>query len=643
MANGYEPTPEQRAILAHEPGRDGRVLAGPGTGKSATVVALITKLLERDPPPRIRLLTFTRAATAELAEKIADHPEAAVERPSTIHSFAISALLSNPGSADFPNPLRIADSWEMRAIIERDLAVMTGVTPTQVRRQLIPEMAANWESLEPHHHPDVDEATRNRFLGAWDQHRRIYGYTMLAELPDLMRRALESHGDLEGLDYDLLVVDEYQDLNACDLRVLRLLAERGTAVLGVGDDEQSIYGFRMAAPEGILRFPVDYPGSADYTLTVSHRCGTSIIAWARHVIEGEPSRNPDRPALTAADGAPAGEVALLSFPSNVTEARGVATLIQSLVEQEGLDPSEIVVMFRGDHNAVFSDPIKRALAERGIPCVDPGWIDALLADPVNRAALLAMRLLADRRDSLAWRGLLELEDGVGPGFSRTVYDQAVERGDTFAATLLDGLADRYPNAPGSSRGKAADLVARVLEWLSRQEIPDARDVERWGAWLVELFSDDPLVPLSEPFGDLVLGVDEVAEIGIDLGRYLGQMQPLARDRAQAQAGGVRFMSMNSSKGLTVTAAITVAVEENVVPRPQADVAEERRLLYVAMTRTRKFNFVTWARRRTGPTARAGLPNVQQRRTESRFLRNGPEATQDGVAFLRDRWGRDIAA
>jgi superfamily I DNA/RNA helicase len=92
----YEPTPEQRLILEHQPDRHGRVLAGPGTGKSATVVDLIHRLLSRDgEQPRIRLLTFTRAATAELAGKVAAH-EAEVERPSTVHSFAISALLSNP-------------------------------------------------------------------------------------------------------------------------------------------------------------------------------------------------------------------------------------------------------------------------------------------------------------------------------------------------------------------------------------------------------------------------------------------------------------------------------------------------------------------------------------------------------------------
>src|SRR5664280_979428 len=117
----FAPTPEQKAILEHDHSRHARVLAGPGTGKSTTMVAFLTRLLSGDPEIRVRMLTFTRAATAELAEKIAGHPEK-VERPSTIHSFAISILLRNPGAGGFPEPLRILDSWEAEAVVHPSLA-----------------------------------------------------------------------------------------------------------------------------------------------------------------------------------------------------------------------------------------------------------------------------------------------------------------------------------------------------------------------------------------------------------------------------------------------------------------------------------------------------------------------------------------
>jgi len=99
-------------------------------------------LLDRVPAPRIRLLTFTRAATAEVAGKVAEHPQAAVERPSTIHSFSIAMLLRNRGASQLIEPLRIADSWEEKNLVHADLAHFTGVEKRTVTRRLLPELAA---------------------------------------------------------------------------------------------------------------------------------------------------------------------------------------------------------------------------------------------------------------------------------------------------------------------------------------------------------------------------------------------------------------------------------------------------------------------------------------------------------------------
>src|SRR5579872_3072961 len=142
----YDPTPEQQQILAHDRHRHARVLAGPGTGKSATVVALVDQLLAGNPAPRIRLITFTRAATAELAKKVSDHPAGATERPSTMHSFSISVLLRNPVTGHFPQPLRIADTWEDDEIVKPTLARRIDVRVTKLDN-LIREMASNWEFL----------------------------------------------------------------------------------------------------------------------------------------------------------------------------------------------------------------------------------------------------------------------------------------------------------------------------------------------------------------------------------------------------------------------------------------------------------------------------------------------------------------
>ncbi len=627
----FDPTPEQQRVLAHDVSRHARLLAGPGTGKSATLVALLNDLLNRVDPPRVRLLTFTRAATGELAEKVAEHPAAAALRPSTVHSFAISVLVRNPGAGGLPAPLRIADDWEYKNIVKPTLARRLGTTPT-VADRLVREMAANWESLAEGRDERIPDEVRALFLGAWTEHRRVFGYTLLQELPYSFRRALLDHDDLAGLDWELLIVDEYQDLNACDLEVLRLLGDRGCVVIGAGDDDQSIYSFRKAAPEGIRRFLDDYADASDYTLSVTKRCGRRIVEWANYVIGGDPDRPVPR-VLVADGGAPDGEVALLRFATNQAEAGGIAKITARLIE-EGIEPSEILILIRGDHNAAFGAPIKRQLEALGIAYADPEWVSKLLGEDENRRFLAALRLTVNREDSLAWATLFDLERGIGTSMFDWLYDNARAEGRTLGTAVVEKVEAGFDGGPGTTSRIASELVTRVLRWLEVHPVPEDQDA--WGAWMIEQADDDAVPTPTEELRKLLLELDALSEAE-DLGRYIGQIQPLAKDLASSRSAGVRIMSMASAKGLTVEATIIGAVENEVIPRPGADVHEERRLLYVALTRAKSAVYATWAQRRTGPSARAGGGQAMVRRSYSDLLYGGPVSSEDGAAFIARRW------
>jgi DNA helicase-2/ATP-dependent DNA helicase PcrA len=627
----FRPTPQQAEILRHECNRHGVILAGPGTGKSATVVAYIEQLTREEEPPRVRLLTFTRAATSELALKVSEHPSIVSERPSTIHSFAISVLLRNPGAADFPIPLRMADDWEDDQLVRPTLAARAGVNVRMLDR-LMHEMEANWQSLRPQDDPRIDPTVRTRFLGAWNEHRRVYGYTLLSELPSLLRQALADHDDLRGLDYELLVVDEYQDLNACDLEILRRLGERGCAILAAGDDDQSIYSFRKAAPEGIRRFPHDYAESASYPLSISKRCGRRIIGWARFVIEGDPDR-PTRPPLTPDDGAADGEVALLRFDNNDAEALGVTRLIQRLIQVDRVPAGEILVLFRGDRYGLFSGPIKEHLAQMGIAVSDPEVVNRALAEPQNRQSLEILRLALNPTDSLAWAGLLKLAPGIGDTFVSYIYDRARANRLSFGTVFDQEHERRFEGAPKPAAGRVLALAIAVRNWIRAHPLPEERPADGWGHWVAGIAQDDVFPGFSEELAEILQDLDALIEAPEDFGRFLNQIAPAGKDLAASKSGGVRFMTMAASKGLTVQATIIAAVEEGIIPRPEAEIAEERRLLYVAMTRARNHLFCTWARRRHGPTARAGAPNVGNYRSHSSFLRGGPVVSQDGDAYL----------
>lgn len=631
----YQPTVEQTAILGHDHHRHARVLAGPGTGKSATLVALLDQLVGQQPAPRIKLLTFTRAATAELAKKVSDHPDAAAERPSTVHSFSISVLLRNPGTGGFPEPLRIADKWEDGEIVHPSLARRIDVRVTRLDN-LIREMAANWESLRPEENARVDPAERARFTGAWGEHRQVYGYTLLAELPYALLHALQDHPDLDGVDFDLLIVDEYQDLNSCDLALLHCIAERGCSIIGAGDDDQSIYSFRRAAPEGIRRFPEDYPGCANYPLSVTQRCARRIIEWATYVIQGDPDRPRDRPCLHCADGSPPGEVALLAFPGDVTEATGVADLVRHLIDDEDVEAEDILVLLRGDHNGNFSRPIKAALDQREIQHSDPDVVDRMLAEPANRRMLATLRLLVNPGDSLAWASLLCLAPGIGDTFTDYIYDRAREARIQFGETLLQAYGENFPGGPRASAARATALIRGVNAWLDLHELPDEMPEDGWGHWMIETAGDDVVPAPSAPLAELLQALDGLDELEHGFGRFLSQVAPLGKDRALAESQGVRIMTMGGSKGLTVRATIVAGLEEGIVPRPDCDLQEERRLLYVAMTRAKEYLFCTWARRRRGPTARAGAPRVAERRELTNFLRGGPVRSEDGQTYLQQQ-------
>ena len=122
------------------------------------------------------------------------------------------------------------------------------------------------------------------------------------------------------------------------------------------------------------------------------------------------------------------------------------------------------------------------------------------------------------------------------------------------------------------------------------------------------------------------------EDNLDLGRYVAQIAPLGKDILYARSPGIRIMSLTAAKGLTVQAAIIGSVEENIIPANH-NLREERRLLYVGMTRAKEFLYCTWARRRKGPTARAGIGNVGGLRNHTHFFLGGPVSTEDGQQYL----------
>ena len=329
---------------------------------------------------------------------------------------------------------------------------------------------------------------------------------------------------------------------------------------------------------------------------------------------------------------------LLGFPGTKQEADGVARIVRWLTDNEGLQPSDIAILFRGDYQGRFSKPIQEKLEAAGVAVVDFEKAQRLMAEPGTRRMLAVLQLVVNPKDSLAWWSLMHNQDGVGDAALNHFFGLAQERGTTFGEVLTA----EAPDFTGLSTLPAARIAKLYGETVAMTdalaETVPARS-KAWGALVAGLVAEGTLPVCSEKLLTAVKATDEAPDddaeddgAGTTFKEFVSRFGLRLREQVEADQSGVRLMSMAQSKGLTVRACIVVAVENDVVPWPGADVNEERRLLYVAMTRAKEHLFLTWVERRQGPAARSGRTNVGKRRP-SDLLWKGPIASESGDAYV----------
>lgn len=266
---------EQEAILKHPPTKSGRVLAGPGTGKTFTSVSYLVQLARDHKGLRVRYITFTRATTEEFADELRKKgifKSPAGQPPKTMHAYSLRILMDpkNREISRIPYPLRIPDDWEQKQLIRPDISRLLRAkgyhkaTPSKVGA-LEAEMSASFESLAGEKLPIAakEPTLVKAYQDVWAEHRLRYGYTLLSEL-SFQAAVVLADKDAADPDVNLLIVDEYQDLNRAEQQVLQELHKRGVAILAIGDDDQSIYSWRNAAPDGIRNFITTFDTAYDY-------------------------------------------------------------------------------------------------------------------------------------------------------------------------------------------------------------------------------------------------------------------------------------------------------------------------------------------------------------------------------------------
>jgi hypothetical protein len=224
--------------------------------------------------------------------------------------------------------------------------------------------------------------------------------------------------------------------------------------------------------------------------------------------------------------------------------------------------------------------------------------------------------------------------GVAETYLQAVADEAVANHELFSVRLRRCHEIRPAGVTDVSHKRACVAIAGVERLVAESEGPPLVPEAGWAAWLMEL-AKTLGTPVDDELRNLLNDISETAPTHESLASYLNQMEPMAKDLA-LETSKLSIMTLTRSKGLTFRAAIIIGVEDGVIPsgRPEADEEEERRILYVGITRVRDYCFLTMAQRRTDATARAsgGLP--QRSRSRCRFLSTINLAPEDGDTYVR---------
>ncbi|MEP6633763.1 MAG: UvrD-helicase domain-containing protein, partial [Luteimonas sp.] len=620
------------------------VLAGAGSGKTRVIVEKIAHLVAsgRYPSKRIAAITFTNKSAREMRERVAKRIKGDAAEGLTLctfHALGLKLLQIEHMKAGLKRGFSIFDSDDV-AVQFRDL--LPGAKPDAVQSALQLVSRAKNACLSPEQALAAAQSAREREAATlYARYQARLSAFNAVDFDDLIRlpvQLLESDANCtagwrERIGY--LLVDEYQDTNDAQYRLLKALAGQTGNFTCVGDDDQSIYAWRGANPENLSQLAQDYPALSVIVLEQNYRCSNRVLRAANALIANNPHTHPKQLWSAQDDG---DRVRIWECRDSAHEAERVAGEIHFLRTARTAPWSDFCVLFRGNHQ---SRALEKSLQLLRVPYHLSGGT-AFLDRSEVKDALAWLRLIANPEDDAAFLRAVQSpkrEVGVATLTKLAELAQATHLPLLRAAASV-GLLKQLPARSANALSGFVDIVRHLRSESSR--LPPAELVRQLNERSGLLESLRSQCKTDALFAVRRGNLDELAEWfesarpnkARNAGELAAQLALLTHADRNDAGNQVRLMSLHGAKGLEFRFVFIVGVEDGTLPHEtsveEGHLEEERRLLYVGMTRAKEALWLSHAREAQRWGSRLRLK-------PSRFLDELPaaELQRDGADPIAD--------
>lgn len=625
------------------------VLAGAGTGKTRVITYRIAELIRAGvPPEKILSVTFTNKAAKEMMERTRHvlGGKLGRNRPwiSTFHALCIDILRRDITNLGYPKQFAILDRGDQEAIARQVLRDIR-VTEKQMKPGDLVSCVGRWKSagIIPANAADAARDDKE-FLGAvgyrkYQDKLRSTGSVDFDDILLLTGKLFEDFPDV--LDrhqhrFSHVQIDEYQDTNGIQFELVEALVRKHKNLLVVGDDDQSIYGFRGAEVKHILSFGRHFPGAKIIRLEENYRCTDKILELANNLV----AHNRDRHKKVLKANKPAqADVRFLVYPDEQTEAEMVVREMRYWITQKNVPQKDFAILFRtNEQPRLFEAELRRAQL-RYVLVGSQSFFDR----KETKDLLAYMKVLSRPKDEQSLLRIINTPArGIGDATVEKIMTRAVKSGRGFWEAIPEAVAagevtTKTENALRQFHGLLQNFRRRFEE---RPKNMDAhlRDLitEIGYEGEIEKQYKDPNMQMARTavLDDLVSQLTQYVERSPEphLNEFISSLaidgvEDQPDKEKQANEDAIKMMTLHSAKGLEFPRVYMVGMEEGILPHKRSvegtasEIAEERRLCYVGITRAQDHLTLTRAdgRKKWGKVHRA---------VPSRFLFEMKEDVQD---------------